>query len=180
MWLVTSLCRRDATEAERALAAVPPQGVPIYSVSFPRPYYQALVYRLRGDEAQARAAFLSARAELEAELKKSPDYPNALAVLGLCDAALGQKEAAIREGLRAAELAPLQKNSLVGASVIKLLSLIYAWTGEKDLAFAELGRCARVPGGVTYGELKLDPAFDPVRGDPRFAEILGVLAPKEP
>jgi len=31
----------------------------------------------------------------------------------------------------------------------------------------------------TYGELKLDPAWDPIRHDPRFDELLAQLAPHE-
>ncbi len=38
---------------------------------------------------------------------------------------------------------------------------------------------ARTPGGVIYGELKLLPYWDPLRGDPRFEKILADLAPKE-
>ena len=33
---------------------------------------------------------------------------------------------------------------------------------------------------LTYGELKLLPFWDPLRGDPRFEKIVASLAPKEP
>ena len=35
------------------------------------------------------------------------------------------------------------------------------------------------PAGLSYGELKLLPLWDPVRGDPRFEKIVASLAPKE-
>jgi hypothetical protein len=37
---------------------------------------------------------------------------------------------------------------------------------------------SRSPGPVSYGELKLLPFWDPLRGDPRFEKIVASLAPK--
>jgi cell wall assembly regulator SMI1 len=37
-----------------------------------------------------------------------------------------------------------------------------------------------MPTLISYGELKLHPWWDPLRGDPRFEEIVASLAPKEP
>jgi hypothetical protein len=34
------------------------------------------------------------------------------------------------------------------------------------------------PAGVHYGDLRLDPAFDSLRGDPRFEKIVNSLAPR--
>jgi hypothetical protein len=53
-----------------------------------------------------------------------------------------------------------------------------AWVGEKNLAFEQLAFSARTPAGVTYGDLKLMPWWDPLRGDPRFEKIVASLAPK--
>jgi TolB-like protein/Tfp pilus assembly protein PilF len=177
-WFLTAMCRRDPAEAERAVAALLPTGMAINGVAFPRPFCEAMVARLRGDESAAREAFTRARAEVEANLRASPDYPHALVMLGLMDAGLGRKEDAIREGQRAAKLTPVSKEALVGSAIVEILSVIYAWTGEKDRAFEELALSARIPAGVTYGELKLHPYFDPLRGDPRFDKILASLAPK--
>jgi len=99
-------------------------------------------------------------------------------VLGVIDAALGRKEDALREGRRAVELLPVEKDSFNGAHMIHYLAMIAAWVGEKDLAFEQLAFSARTPAGVTYGELKLDPFWDPLRGDPRFEKIVNSLAPK--
>jgi len=59
------------------------------------------------------------------------------------------------------------------------LALVYAWANELDLAFQELTISVKTPGGVHYGELKLDPAWDPLREDPRFDKSLMQLAPKD-
>jgi TonB family protein len=58
------------------------------------------------------------------------------------------------------------------------LAIIYAWTGEKDLALEQLAFSAQIPAGVTYGRLKLDPEWDVLRSDPRFEKIVASLAPK--
>jgi hypothetical protein len=54
--------------------------------------------------------------------------------------------------------------------------------GEKDLACEQIATAVRWPlSGVdfSYGELKLMPWWDPLRGDPRFAKIVASLAPKD-
>ena len=99
-------------------------------------------------------------------------------MLGMADAALGHKEDAIREGRRAVELLPVTKDSLIGAMLLKNLALIYAWTGEKDTALEQLSVAAKIPGLLSYGELRLHPNSDPLRGDPRFDQIVASLGPK--
>jgi CRP-like cAMP-binding protein len=78
----------------------------------------------------------------------------------------------------AAELLPVSKDAVDGPSYIINLAMIYAWTGEKDLALEQLAIAARIPGGVTYGELKLYPQWDSLRDNPRFEKIVASLAPK--
>jgi hypothetical protein len=62
--------------------------------------------------------------------------------------------------------------------LVQNLALIYAWTGEKDLAFEHLVIVVRIPGYLSYGNLRLHPYWDPLRGDPRFDKIVASLAPK--
>src|SRR5947207_6049213 len=106
---------------------------------------------MRGDTAAAHAAFAKTRAETAKLIADQPDYAEALCVLGMADAALGHKDDAIREGRRAVELLPVTKNSVIGALLVQNLALIYAWTGEKDLAFEQLTVAAKLPGFVSYG-----------------------------
>jgi hypothetical protein len=56
--------------------------------------------------------------------------------------------------------------------------MICAWAGERELALKQLEAVAKIPGGPGYGELRLSPLWDPLRGDPRFEEIVASLAPK--
>src|SRR5205814_8252031 len=124
-------------------------------------------------------AFTAARAEQEKIVQGQPDFGPALCVLGLIDAALGHKEDALREGRRAVELCPIGKDALRGIAMIKYLAMIAAWVGDKDLACEQLASVVRRPGDLSYGQLKLMPFWDPLRGDPRFEKILASLAPKE-
>jgi hypothetical protein len=70
-------------------------------------------------------------------------------------------------------------NAWDGRFYVTNRDLIYSWVGEKDLALEQLAASAKVPTGVTYGELKLLPVWDSLRGDPRFEKIVASLAPKE-
>jgi len=149
------------------------------NIPFPDSWCRGLVARLRGDEPAARAAFASARRELEQIVRDQPDYAEALCAIGVVDAALGNKEDAIREGRRAIELIPVGKNAIDGARMIQYLAVIYAWTGDKDDAVERLTEAVKLPGShVTYGNLRLNPFWDPLRGDPRFEAIIASLAPK--
>jgi hypothetical protein len=99
-------------------------------------------------------------------------------VLGLIDAALGRKEEALREGRRAVELLPVEKDPISGITMVKYFAIIAAWVGDKDLACEKLAIAIRPPSRLTYGELKLLPFWDPLRGDPRFEKLVASLAPK--
>jgi serine/threonine-protein kinase len=132
------------------------------------------------DEAKARSAFAAARAQEEKIVQAQPDYGPALCVLGLVDAGLGRKEEALREGRRAIDLLPVKKDSINGAHMIEYFAVIAAWVGEKDLALEYLAKAEQLPGygAISYGQLKLTPYWDPLRGDPRFEKIVASLAPK--
>jgi TolB-like protein/class 3 adenylate cyclase len=177
-WLPLALYERDPAAAERALAAMPPGGCHDSGIPFSNTWCEGLVAHMRGDQPAARAAFTNARKELEKMVREQPEYAEGICALGVTDAALGNKEDAIREGQRAVELMPVSKNAIEGPLLIKYLALIYAWTGDKDLALEQLAIAARIPGYLSYGHLRLHPYWDPLRGDPRFEKIVASLAPK--
>ena len=176
-WLQLALREHDSAAGERALSNLPDDGCRNSGIPFPRAWCEGLVARLRGDNAAARGAFTRARTEVQEIVRQQPDYPQGLCALGMIDAVLGRKKDAIQEGRRAVELCPLTKDSLAGAVLIQYLAVIYAWAGEKDLALQQLETAARIPAGVGYGELRVDPYWDPLRGDKRFEKIVASLAP---
>jgi hypothetical protein len=95
------------------------------------------------------------------------------------DAGLGRKEEALSEGQRAIELASSVKDSDTEPYVELCFAIICAWTGERELALGQLEALSKTPGlPHTYGNLRLSPLWDPLRGDPRFEKIVNSLAPK--
>jgi TolB-like protein/class 3 adenylate cyclase/Tfp pilus assembly protein PilF len=178
VWIRGALCKRDYDDARRALAALPMDGCYDDTVPLPRFWCEGVVAQLRGDKKAASAAFTNARAEGAKLVAEQPDYAEGFCVLGMADAALGHKEEAVREGRRAVELVPVSKDAIRGPLLIQYLAVIYAWTGEKDLALEQLSVAARIPSHLSYGHLRLYPYWDPLRGDPRFEKIVASLAPK--
>ena len=130
------------------------------------------------DERKAQSAFVVARAEQEKIVQAQPNYGPPLVVLGLIDAALGRKEEALREGQRAVELLPVKKDAVNGRIMIVYFAMIAAWSGDKAAACEQLAGAVRYTSSLTYGQLKLMPWWDPLRGDPCFEQIVASLAPK--
>jgi len=176
-WIGLALCEHDGVAAERALASLPADACREGSLGFPKAWCEGLVARARGDDASSRAAFSRARAEVEQIVRAQPDYAEELCVLGMIDAALGRKAEAVREGRRAVEILPITRDAIDGAVLIQYLAVIYAWTGENQLALEQLAKVARVPSDVNYGYLRLHPLWDPLRDDPGFQKIVTSLAP---
>ena len=183
-WFECALAERDPTAGERALVALGDN--PCWednAVLLSRTFGEGLLALMMKDEAKARAAFTTARIEQEKIVQAQPDFGPPLCVLGMIDAALGRTEDALREGRRAIELLPIEKDSVDGSQMLVYFAVIAAWAGEKDLAVQYLAANSRSYGGgqvATYGALKLLPFWDPLRGDPRFEKIVTSLAPKEP
>ena len=174
-----SVCERDPATAERYLANVPTEGSIIYGTVWPRAYREACVARMEGDASRARSAFAAARAQVE----KNRGLPNPtwlwLTVsLGLIDAGLGRKEEAIAEGRRACELLPVSKDAFIGSVLAINLAQILAWSGEKTAAIELLLTIPSASESFSYGQFKLNPAWDSLRGDPRFEALVASLAPK--
>jgi TolB-like protein/Tfp pilus assembly protein PilF len=177
-WFNCAMAERDPAAAERALSALGETDIGVDAVYLNRELATGLIARLNKDETKARTAFAAARAKQEKLVQQQPNWGPALCVLGLIDAGLGRKEEALQEGRRAVDLLPVSKDSINGAHMIEYFAMIAAWVGDKDLAFEQLSKAIKLPGTISYGQLKLMPSWDPLRGDPRFEKIVSSLAPK--
>jgi tetratricopeptide (TPR) repeat protein len=172
-WFNIALCARDANDTKRALASMLQEGITWgANVRTPRSFCEGLAAREFGDNEAAMNAFAEAREEMETVLQKQPDYAEAVSVIGMIDAALGRKEDALREGRRAVELLPVTKDVMTGSELVRNLALIYAWTGEKELALDQIAAALQGPGPITYGQLRLHPWWDAIREDPRFEKLV--------
>ena len=177
-WLTLALCERDIPSASRAVAALGNNPINIDAILLSPAFVQGLVAKVQGDAGAAQTLFSKARTEQEEKVNAQPDYAPALCVLGLVNAGLGHKEDALREGKRAMELLPISKDSVNGARMIEYFTITAAWAGDKDLAIQQLEFGIQNPTDLNYGQLKLHPFWDSLRGDPRFERILNSLAPK--
>ena len=177
-WLGSALAERDLAAATTALAALGENGVDNGAVKYGPRVVEGLFARMIKDEASARAAFTNARVEQENRVRAHPDDAGALCVLGLIDAALGRKEEALREGRRAVELVPVEKDAINGTRMIMWFARIAAWAGDTDLACQQLALAIRPPSQLSYGQLKLMPWWDPLHGDPCYENIVASLAPE--
>jgi hypothetical protein len=62
--------------------------------------------------------------------------------------------------------------------MVSYFAMIAAWVGENDLACEQLAKAISRSSDLGYGQLKLLPFWDPLRGDPCFEKIVASLAPK--
>ena len=159
-WLGCALVERNVAAAENGLVAIGQNPISFGdSVDFNRPFIEGILAHMTNDAAGAQAAFTAARAEQEKIVQAQPNSAQGLVFLGLIDAGLGRKEEALREGRRAFELLPMEKDALEGMSVAKYLAMIAAWVGDKDLALDQLASIIRRPSDLSYGDLKLLPVL---------------------
>ena len=138
----------------------------------PKAALEGSLYLFLGDKEKAHAAFEQARIVAERLVLDAPDDPGRHAQLGVVLAGLGRKEDAIREGKKAVELLPESEDAFDGPQATAALAEIYAWVGEHDEALRLLDHLLNVPSGLTVWNLKLDPAWDPLRKDPRFQALV--------
>ena len=183
-----ALYDRDLDAASSLAAALPlKQTLDVGFTQGSRDFSLGVVARLKGDATAAGAAFMKVRAGLEEAMRVHPDDRSLLFDLGLIDAFLGRREEALSAGRRAMELGiralptaqdPMFGSSTNEASMKTSFAMICAWAGDPNLALEQLEAVTKIPGGPSYGGLRLDPMWDPLRGDPRFEKIVASLAPK--
>jgi tetratricopeptide (TPR) repeat protein len=179
--ILIALIDRNYEEARRVLKASPRadfQDVD-FSFYFPRAWYEGLIARTEGDKTKMIAAFKAARAILESRLKTKPDDPRTLAVLAQVDANLGNKELALNEAQKASTLMPVSKDVYDGALILQGLAQVYTWTGDYDRALDQVQTLISMPGYTSYGYLKTDPAWQPLREHPRFQQLLASMLSKK-
>jgi tetratricopeptide (TPR) repeat protein len=136
-----------------------------------------MVEQIGGDQTAAQASFTRAREEIESLLLEQPDYAEGLCVLAMIDAVLGKRDQAIQEARRASEMLPVTKDALNGARVADYRAITHALAGDKKGAIEQLSNAVQRPGGLNYGQLRLHPYFDGLRGNPDFERLVNALAP---
>jgi len=178
-----SLCDHEWQRARELIEKVKGREDPGYfawgDISVPIGCYSILLARLQGKQPDGNPNFLQTRAELNQKVQRSPEDASLLSQLAVVDALLNDKEGAIAEAKRAVEILPISKDAVNGTGVLINLAVVYAWTDEVNLAFEALGFLTKMPAGISYGDLKLEPYFDPLRNDLRFDKLLAELVPRD-
>ncbi|MFL6514602.1 MAG: tetratricopeptide repeat protein [Chthoniobacterales bacterium] len=177
-WFFLAMCERDYAAAERALIALSPDGCRPEGFPFPRTWCEGVLASARGDHEAAHHLFEISRGPVLKLVQEQPNYAEAVCALGVIEADLGDKPAAIQHGRAAVKLFEPSGNSIEGPVALYYLVLIYTLTGEKNQALDILATAAKAPGIATFGDLKLHPFWDSLRGHPRFEQIVASLAPK--
>ena len=78
----------------------------------------------------------------------------------------------VREGRRALEMLPISRDAYFGAHLQLQLVRIYVLVGQPDQALDQLEPLLAMPFYLSPGWLRLDPAFDALRNNPRFRKLV--------
>ena len=136
---------------------------------------------LVGDPEGARQAFEKSKTQLEIIRQQQPRNQFLVMQLAYCEAGLGHKEIALREGEKAVAMMPASEDPVYGPFGEENLAGLEAQVGEAERAIARIERLLVTPYGafpLTQATLRLDPLWDPLRQHPRFRAIVEGPEPK--
>jgi tetratricopeptide (TPR) repeat protein len=125
----------------------------------------AISYELLGEVYVSRGMYREGLSELEKYSALSRGRAMSLALLGYAHARLGERSQALRM------LEQLEATSKERYTPASSFAVVYAGLGEKDQAFAWLEK-AYGERTSRLGYLKVEPLWDPLRPDPRFADLV--------
>ncbi len=171
-WFELEMLRRNSEAAVEATALWPDGVSGTQFRHWPRALGVGLALRMGGDSVGARTAFDSARVYLEERVESDPTEPRYRSALGLALAGLGHDEEAIREGEEGLLLMPPEREAWRGSWRAINLAQIYAMTGRVEEAIERIEFVLSIPSELSPWTLRLDPAWDPLRGNPRFEALV--------
>lgn len=138
----------------------------------PAAHLKARAYRGMGDFTTAQQHEQISLSHLIEYLKINPDDARAHATLGRVYAGLGNETNAIRSGLRALELMPIQKDAVQGPHRVEDMAAIYTLIGQQEEAVEQLQILLEHPGFVSAKLIGTDPTWDGLRASPAFQALM--------
>jgi eukaryotic-like serine/threonine-protein kinase len=132
-----------------------------------------------GDTIGARSNYEAARSLLEDSVRAHPQDPRMRVALGLAYTGLNQRADAIREARTAVEFVPVAESTPEATAFMGGALEIYARLGEADAAFELIELLLAMPAGreLSVPLLRIDPIYEPLRSDPRFAALVARYSP---
>jgi TolB-like protein len=175
-----AMCARDFAAAGEIVNKSPNEEIRFFGPLVPRRIVALWLELVQGNHPTIEE-FGAAREQLYRKVEADRTDPFMLAALALADVALGRKEESIQEARRAMEMRPICKDAEDGPCIAANVAVVYAWANQSDFAFEQLNILIKRTSYVlvTYGNLKTNPTWDPLRKDPRFEKLLAELAPKD-
>jgi tetratricopeptide (TPR) repeat protein len=172
IWIFQEIFEREYEAALDRIGSLTVESIEAPDVSLPKPLLEGLVRHLRGEPERAVASFESARVFLERAASSRPNDGRVHSALGIVYAALGRREDAIREAARGVELLPVSKDAILGPKQVEQLAFTRLLLGDDDVAVERLGDLLSTPAMVSVSVLRIDPRWDELRENPRFAALL--------
>jgi tetratricopeptide (TPR) repeat protein len=171
--LKTALAKLDGDKA-KAVPLSPPATMSSIALEWRLAWFQ----QLSGDIAAAHVMWQRVLVDAEAA-RRIIEHENWTTLeLAKAYVALGDEAKAFSTLENDAALPSSAKDAMVKTFFPLTIAQIAVQAGKKDLALEQLAISARNPVGVEFGNLKFNPLWDPLRGDPRFEKIVASLAPK--
>jgi eukaryotic-like serine/threonine-protein kinase len=132
-----------------------------------------------GDTTGARSNYEAARSLLEDSVRAHPQDPRMRVALGLAYAGLDRRGDAMREARTAMQFVPVAESTPQATAFMGGALEIYARLGEADAAFELIELLLAMPAGreLSVPLLRIDPVYEPLRSDPRFAAVIARYSP---
>ncbi|MGA7964385.1 MAG: tetratricopeptide repeat protein [Gammaproteobacteria bacterium] len=179
--------QRKYREALALLKGIPDTPDNFSFLSDSKALQQAELYRLAGDVANARPLYTRAlpiaRAQLKAQAGSARNESLVWSYVAQAELGLGHTGEALAAIEKSQALVAHDEDRVSGPATTELNASLYAETRRPGLAVPLLEKALATPGsGVSYSPvlLWLDPAWDPIRHDPRFQALLKKYARYKP
>jgi TolB-like protein/Tfp pilus assembly protein PilF len=174
-WLLT--LRRDFPAAYEVVENVPAEN---WRTSWRRPMLLGEIQIALGQKQRGRQLLEEARTNVTAAIAKDSKEELSHGNLALIDSELGLSDEALREADQAVELQPMKKDAFRAPQWLENRAKVNVRLGRIDEAIEQLEQMIILPlHTISAWDLKLDPAWDPLRNDPRFQKLVAAEEAQE-